>query len=251
MEDLPLDMLVNICDRLKRSNLRNLRLVDKRFHSAVAQSAINLRARRSLTPCQLLELGRLFRNCSMLSLHGCDLLSNERLRGVAHLCPRLRILHLGECTWLTAEGISHLANLPQLKSIDVRRCTGLVTLPDNISNFGSLQHINCMQCTSLRSLPEGISGLVSLHTLELYGTASLEGLPCSIGTLSLLRRLSLSGPRSLTELPNSISGLISLESLQVPDCRQLTSLPTAIASLSSLTELQLALCKSLETLPES
>lgn len=196
-EDLQLDLLVNLCDALGSSDLRNLRLVDKQFNAAVGQSAIKLRPHRLLAPGHMFKLGRLFRNAVWLDLTGCEQLSNECLRGLPQLFPRLQKLNLSNCPWLTHEGVAQLAQLSHLKALTMEQCSEL-TLPDAISGLAALQKLNLFACGSLCSLPEGFSRLVSLRTLNLSWCGKLKELPESTSALSLLQSLNISLCRVLS-----------------------------------------------------
>lgn len=71
-------------------DLQNLRLVDKRFHTAVGESGIRLRPHKALTNGQLSELGRLLPSASSLDLIECQKLDDESLRALPSLFPCLR-----------------------------------------------------------------------------------------------------------------------------------------------------------------
>lgn len=194
IEALQEDMLVSIADALANpsgSDLRSLRLVDKRFHCAVGQSAIKLRPHKALTREQLQKLSQLFQNAALLNLSSCNLLDNESLRGLHNLFPRLRQLDLSRCSWLSAIGLIHLRNLSHLEILSAYHCSALFDLPRSIRGFSSLQHLNLRFSTKLLSLPEEISGLTSLQTLSLEGCSGLKGLPEGIGALSRLEYLDL------------------------------------------------------------
>lgn len=190
-------MLVSIAEKLDhRSDIRNLRLVDKRFHSAVGESAIHLRPHWGLTSAQLLNLSQLFRSATSLNLSSCNRLNNECLRGLHNLFPRLRKLDLSDCPWLAASGMANLlgglpVGLSKLQVLSLYHCTALSQLPHSISGLVSLEHFNLRFCENIRSVPEGVSRLLSLVSLSLGDCSELEGVPDGIGALSLLEQLHL------------------------------------------------------------
>lgn len=121
-------MLVIIADKLGRlgrptASIKNLRLVDKRFYSAVGQSAVSLRPHKDLTVVQLQKLSQMFGNTAFLDLSRCQILNNESLRGMHSLFPRLRRLELNECPWLTAAGLAHLGSFTQLQCVSISSST--------------------------------------------------------------------------------------------------------------------------------
>lgn len=190
---LAIDMLVSIADKLvsEPSDIRNLRLVDKRFNSAVGQSSIVLRPHKALTSGQLLKLSHMFRNTTSLDLSRCQLLGNECLRGFNTYFPRLEYLNLEECSWLSAAGVAHLGSLLNLANLSLCQCSSLLDLPHNTSGLVSLRFLSLQNCRMLRSLQEGISGLTSLQYLSLGNCTALEGLPEAIGALSMLQHMLL------------------------------------------------------------
>lgn len=192
IEALQEDILVSIADQLDvPSDFQNLRLVDKRFHSAVGQSAVWLQPSMALTTPQLLELSRLFGKAASLNLSRCAHLNNESLRGLHSLFPRLRQLDLGACSWLTAAGLEHLRSLSRLQFLTLYNCTGLKRLPQSICAIASLRGLSLASCANLQFLPNDISGLKDLRWLSLWNCTKLVQLPESIGSLSLRQHLDL------------------------------------------------------------
>lgn len=168
-----------------------MRLVNKRFHSAIGQSAIKLRPHTAINRAQLVHLSQRFRSAVSLNLRSCSLLDNESLRGFPSLFPRLEQLILSECSLLHSSGVAHLRGLSQLQFLSMENCPELKQLPGSLHGLGSLQHLSLYCCTNLRSLPEGISGLSSLRTLTLSFCSVLVVLPETLGALSLLQCLDL------------------------------------------------------------
>lgn len=243
-------MLVSIADSLWWEDLQNLRLVNKRFHSVVGQSAIKLHPHEALTSAQLLKLGQLFRNAAQIRITLNESLGNDSLRDLHTLFPRLRILTLSGGSLLTDAGVAHLNPLSRLQFLMLRSSEGLAELPDAISGLTSLQYLS-LHCHVLRALPEGINALVCLRTLDLRDCAALERFSKGITGLSTLQHLSLPDCNSLRVLPEGLSCLVSLRSLYLFNCEALEELPKGLGALSLLEKLNLDCCDSLTGLPNS
>ena len=151
-----------------------------------------------------------------------------------------------------------LPDLPKLTSLDLNRCTELVSLPSNIGTFSHLSLLNCSGCSllslsrSLKSLrhltslnlerctfnalPFALSLLFQLTELNLSNCCNLECLPDWIGNLCHLTTLNLSNRTSefFVSLPESIGNLSNLTSLDLRGSDNLTSIPTSLHSLSHL-----------------
>ena len=160
-------------------------------------------------------------------------------------------LHLSDCTGLT----SLPENLSVGGDLYLGGCTGLTALPENLSVGG---HLYLGGCTGLTALPENLSmgghlylggctGLTALpENLSVVGRLSLRGctgLTALPETLSVGRDLSLDGCTGLTALPENLSveGYLSLD-----DCTGLTALPE---NLSVGGDLSLYRCTGLTALP--
>lgn len=254
IDGLQHDLLISIveklgAERLGANSLKNLRLVDKRFNAAIQDAAIQLCLHRGLTNGQLMRLGSQFSGATKLDLTSCHALGNDSLSLLPAFWPQLRALDLSKCEWLTASGISHLAQNLRLESLSLIS-SELSRLPDAIAGLTSLQCLVLRNTPrTLRGLPEALGSLTSLHTLQIHSCDGLTGLPESIGALSLLQSLDLSSCYGLVELPNSISELVKLETLDLSSCHALRSLPEGLSCLPALRVLDLRWCSSLPTLP--
>ncbi|KAK4591970.1 hypothetical protein RGQ29_016440 [Quercus rubra] len=59
--------------------------------------------------------------------------------------------------------------LKSLRSLEIRWCSKLESLPEGMGGLTSLQTLEIWYCPKLKSLPEGIKGLTSLNTLKING----------------------------------------------------------------------------------
>lgn len=255
MDSCEVDPLANVAATLQPSDLQNLRLVDKRFYTAVRIGRQALRPnRKMLTNALLVRLGMLFPSATSLDLTECKLLDNPGLIALPAHFSCLRSLNLS-CQngggWLRAAGVGHLAGLPQLESLTLINCFGLEALPATISQMTLLQHLDMFSCVNLLSLPEELGGLTTLRTLDLGNCKRLKKLPESIGALSLLQTLQLEHCEALAEIPESISKLTGLKSILLRSNYALLTLPASIENLPGLTLLQVIDCTKLGALPES
>ena len=115
-------------------------------------------------------------------------------------------------------------------------CTGLTSLPDNLSVQGNL---DLRDCTSLESLPENLS---VKGVLDLSGCTSLQSLP---DNLSVQGDLYLAGCTRLTTLPDTLSVQGNLD---LSGCTTLESLPENLSVQGDLYPIG---CTSLQSLPEN
>jgi hypothetical protein len=125
--------------------------------------------------------------------------------------------------------------LKSLKSLHLRGCSGLASLPDRIDELKSLKSLHLNGCSGLATLPDSIGELKSLIWLDLSSCLGLESLPDSICELKSLSYLYLQGCSRLATLPNKIGELKSLDKLCLEGCSGLASLPNNIClGLASL-----------------
>ena len=120
--------------------------------------------------------------------------------------------------------------------LDLRGCTGLTALPENLSVTGDLR---LSDCTGLTALPENLS---VTGDLELRDCTGLTALP---ENLSVRGNLRLSDCTGLTSLPENLS---VGGDLNLSDCTGLTALPK---NLSVGGDLRLSGCTGLTALPKN
>jgi len=141
---------------------------------------------------------------------------------------------------LNLEGCTGLTSLPDnltcSDSIDLEGCTGLTSLPDNLTCGGSLY---LRGCTGLTSLPDN---LTCGGYLDLEGCTGLTSLP---DNLTCSDAIDLRGCTGLTSLPDNLTcgGYLYLRG-----CTGLTSLPDNLTCGGSL---NLEGCTGLTSLPDN
>jgi len=59
---------------------------------------------------------------TQIRLDGCQRLSDNALRLLADGCPKLTVLSLAKCEWVTDQGVEALSRLPQLQAVDLSDC---------------------------------------------------------------------------------------------------------------------------------
>ncbi|XP_039164901.1 disease resistance protein RUN1 isoform X3 [Eucalyptus grandis] len=172
---------------------------------------------------------------------------------------KLRVLNLTGCyDMIRTPDLSHYKCLERL---NLERCIRLVEIGSSIKSLESLVLLNLRFCTELNKLPEELGSLKSLEEILIDGTAVQE-IPTSISPMQNLRRFSACNCLSLIRLPNSISHVKSLrvftlngtkitklplsaeleklQHLSINHCRSILKLPTSLGSLASLIELDLS-----------
>ncbi|EDO30637.1 predicted protein, partial [Nematostella vectensis] len=125
------------------------------------------------------------RNLEVLDLTWCENLNDECLRYVSHSCPKLRVLSLRGCDWVSYTGVNHginsivvklIANhLPDLQYLDVKDC------PCNITNNGMLgivQGLCHLKSLILSSHPELTNVGIKHITNNLKSLTSLDLMDC-------------------------------------------------------------------------
>ncbi|KAK4715694.1 hypothetical protein R3W88_014032 [Solanum pinnatisectum] len=190
----------------------------------------------------------------------------------------LRSLSLGNCQQLTALPVSikglaslvelqidevpirslpHVGALKSLKTLEIRNCERLGSLPDSIGELLALKTMTITRNDAITELPESVGELQNLVILRLTKCKRLHKLPDSIGELKNLVHL-LMEETAVTVLPKTFGMLSSLMILrmgkkpfcQVPQSTEITEtatyaeretvpivLPSSFSKLSWLEEL--------------
>ncbi|KAL7250459.1 hypothetical protein ACSBR1_012468 [Camellia fascicularis] len=157
---------------------------------------------------------------------------------------------------------TNLESLVSLKSLSIRRCQEIESLPDHgLRSLKSLQRLTIKHCNNLSSLSESLGHLTALEELYVEGCPKLLTLPDSIKHLVSLRRLDICGsPRSwssddlvifaeLKTLPKALKHVPALQSLSISGYPELTSLPEWLGNLMSLQSLRIGCCPKIPSLP--
>ncbi|KAK2640464.1 hypothetical protein Ddye_028259 [Dipteronia dyeriana] len=223
-----------------------------------------------LTDCKSLEY---LPNCVNLeSLRKLYLSGCSSLKILPEIASNIEELYLDETA--IEELPSSIEYLCRLVLLDVKSCSRLKSLPNNICNWKSLKRLNLSDCSELASLPDEIGSLESLMELEAEGTAIRE-VPASIKCLNNLNMLSFRSYYTdqetvslllpplldlhhlreldltncgIMKIPDSLSNLSSLKRLYLFK-NNFESIPTAIINLSNLSELNICNCERLQNLP--
>lgn len=276
MIDLGHDVLVLIMEKAEPDDLRNLRLVNKGWHSAVRDANIHLRPNKMLLQDQhFAQLCAAFPKATSLDLIRCHHMSPEGLQSIQALSRTLTLLDLKGCQWVDTAAAAHLGELSKLetlalsdceaiealpeclsrpsclKSLNLFNCTSLAAFPESLSNLVGLEMINANQCSEWTSLPEGLSALTALANLMVNKCIALEALPAVLSGLSGLKLLDMMGCSSLAALPAGFGALSALRRLDLSECAHLARLPQDFGGLVSLHMLDLSDCDALEGLPAS
>lgn len=153
----------------------------------------------------------------------------------------LRHLSLERSECLTE--IPDFSTLPNLESLVLDHCMGLVELHDSVGLLDKLVTLNLEFCYHLRKLPH-ILKLKSLHSLLLTRCRRLEKFPEVLEDMESLQELRLT-KTSLKELSPSVADLTGLEVLCVSGCKKLQGLPAGIYKLKQMKQLLLQDCLQL------
>ncbi|KAK8678032.1 hypothetical protein V6N13_143549 [Hibiscus sabdariffa] len=143
-----------------------------------------------------------------------------------------------------------LGNLVSLKTLAVRWCEELVSMPLQLQNLSSLQSLEISECHSLSAPPQSITGLISLKHLSIENCSNITLLPIGLQHLSSLEHLTIMYCPSLVSLPNEWQNLSILRSLCILSCPQLSFLPDSIQYVRTLQNLEIHGCPGLNALPE-
>ncbi|KAL6125914.1 hypothetical protein ACLB2K_073965 [Fragaria x ananassa] len=154
------------------------------------------------------------------------------LRANKHL-PSLKILDLSHSSDLTETGDFLL--VPNLERLFLEDCRSLVDADKSIGKLEKLVYLNIKNCTKIGKLPEDIYSLKSLETFILSGCSNLYEFPMEMRNMASLKVLEAD------EIP--INRLLATTEDQVKSWPMLKHIDNFWASFpSSLLELSLANC---------
>ncbi|KAF5470120.1 hypothetical protein F2P56_010659 [Juglans regia] len=154
----------------------------------------------------------------------------------------MTIMRFHDCNFLTK--VPDLSSVPNLRDLDVQRCTSLVEVHDSIGSLENLFHLSFFRCSNLRIFPRSLK-LRSLDELDLRDCSSLRSFPEILCEMKSLRRLHLERS-AVEELPLSIGNLTGLQALFLSYCKNLMRLPfNIILPLEYLIELGISDCTNL------
>ncbi|KAH7833443.1 hypothetical protein Vadar_006376 [Vaccinium darrowii] len=142
-----------------------------------------------------------------------------------------------------------LANLGALKSLCIRSCPNLESLPEEgLRGLQSLNYLGFNFCEEFSSLSEGFQHLTALEYLFIHGCPKLVALPEGVKHLKSLQRLCMYYNEVL---PETLQHVPALQSLNILSYRTLTSLPDWLGNLTSLQSLDIYTCPEISSLPAS
>ncbi|KAF8035922.1 hypothetical protein BT93_C1829 [Corymbia citriodora subsp. variegata] len=161
--------------------------------------------------------------------------------------PQLRILNLTRCTGLLMT--PDFSGFEKLEILILEHCSRLVKIDASIAQLKCLVTLNLKFCTELSMLPEELNHMKELRELLIDGT-SIKEIPSTLANMKKLVTVSASSCFSLTGLPKSIGQLEAL-SVILLDSVKIVELPNTIGDLVQLKQLSLRNCRSLGVLPDS
>ncbi|XVF06559.1 hypothetical protein REPUB_Repub06bG0059700 [Reevesia pubescens] len=163
----------------------------------------------------------------------------------------LHFLHFYECKTLEClfEGMQYLTSL---RSLTVKLCSRLVSLPRSLKFLVNLEEIVIVCCPviNLRMEPEGREDQdlhLSLQKLTIRDAPKLEDLPRLLleGSASHLQFIEIKDCPSFEILPEWLQNLNSLQRLEILNCPKLSSLPDGVDRLTALRQLKIQQCPTL------
>lgn len=202
-------------------------------------------------------------NCSQLTTTPCSFPSLEELRisNVSSYRPLENICsssNSSSLTFLHIDGLLDLACLPDnllnniknLVYLAIHKCPNLVHVVPCVRDFGSfLRVLDIKECTNLSTLPDDLQTLQSLAMLWISRCPKITSIP-SLEGLTTLEELRISYCDELASLPNEmLLSCMSLKSLSIENCANLTSFPN-LQQLNSLLSLRIVDCPQLTCLPK-
>ncbi|KAL1218397.1 Disease resistance protein RPS4 [Cardamine amara subsp. amara] len=158
------------------------------------------------------------------------------------VAPNLKWVDLSYSSNLNS--LMGLLEAPNLLRLNLKGCTSLKELPEEMKKMKNLVYLNLRGCTSLSSLPKII--MDSLKTLILSGCSNLRTFEVISEQLETLYLNST----AIDVLPPAIGNLHRLIFLNLKDCVNLATLPDCLGKLKSLQEVKLSRCSNLKIFPD-
>ena len=125
------------------------------------------------------------------------------------------------------------STIEEISSLDLSRCSNLVSLPSSIGNLDKVTSLNLSGCRNLESLPKSIGNLSNLTSLDLSECSNLKCFPSSMQNLPLLTNVKLTHC-DFKSIPSGIEYLKEVTELDLSSCHNLVSLPESIGILHQL-----------------
>ncbi|KAL0657363.1 hypothetical protein Bca4012_077948 [Brassica carinata] len=155
----------------------------------------------------------------------------ERVWGAVKELPLLKWVDLSHSTKLT--DLSALSKAYDLRRLNLKGCTSLDKLPEEMGNMKQLVFLNLRGCTTLSTLPERLN-LISLKTIILSDGTIISTLPPTIQNFKKLVLLNLKNCTMLESLPDCLNKLKALEELTLSGCSRLRNFPKIKETMENL-----------------
>ncbi|KAF8015322.1 hypothetical protein BT93_H0972 [Corymbia citriodora subsp. variegata] len=159
---------------------------------------------------------------------------------------KLKYIDFSHCESL--ERVPDLSSSPNLESLNLEGCNGLVELHQSVAYLNNLKLLSLHSCSNLNVFPNTLNAK-SLETLDLFGCSKLENFPDIPRRMEHLEELYL-GRTAIKELPTSIENLLSVQKMHLRNCKNLEKLPSSIYKLQNLKHLSLRGCSNLVMFPK-
>ncbi|XBI81559.1 hypothetical protein VPH35_090432 [Triticum aestivum] len=138
-----------------------------------------------------------------------------------------------------------LHSLPGLRSLTVKDCDNLWTIPDTIEALSSLQSLCLSNCRVDKV--QHLSDLTCLREVKIVSCEGIDEFMQSLQRLTSLGSMHLSDCDSITSLPELLGDLTNLEKLAIHRCPAMDSLPGSINKLTNLKDLRILDCPKLKS----
>ncbi|XP_021829920.1 TMV resistance protein N-like isoform X2 [Prunus avium] len=194
---------------------------------------------------------------TVFNMPGGSIRRLEKLKNMS----KLTSMNLRGCQFL--EKIPDLSGIPNIKYLDLCRCTSLVEVDDSVGRLDKLVELNLRGCVRLTRFATRLR-LKSLKTLYLIDCKRLESFPEIEVEIESLRSLYISRS-GIRELPSSITYLTGLDVLEAEDselqlcpnlskfclkgCSQIRKLER-FKNMPMLTSMNLSGCQFLAKIPD-
>ncbi|XP_024162017.1 disease resistance protein RUN1-like [Rosa chinensis] len=187
--------------------------------------------------------------CLLLELHLDDTAIEELPQSINNITC-LRSLSLRDCGEITSLP-SSIFQLRHLEEIVLSGCAKFGVFPKTVEvHCTKLFTLRIEDCGELKTLPSSFSLLKSLTIVSLSGCSKFEVFPEILEDMEGLRELHLDGT-SIKQLFPSIERLKRVMLLSLRNCRSLVILPDNVCNLTELIRLRLSGCSNLHNLPKN
>eukprot|EP00253_Pinus_taeda_P018320 PITA_18320 len=145
--------------------------------------------------------------------------------------------------------LSHLANLPSLRLLDLSHNCLDGSLPTNLSKLRNLEVLDVSHNNLSGALPLDLAYLLKLNHLDLGGNFFSGSIPGEYGNLKSVEYLSIGGNSLSGKIPGELGKLGNLKTLYLWGNLFDGGIPPEIGNLSNLVELHLSYCRLTGPIP--